>query len=59
MFGLIKIMLIVLLTGLVNGYNHTKCVLLINQKCQIQLTLVNVHPNEYTQEFHYYPFAIR
>ena len=59
MFGLIKIMLIVLLTGLVNGYNHTKCVLLINQKCQIQLTLVNVHPNENTQEFHYYPFAIR
>ena len=59
MFGLIKIMFIVLLTGLDNGYNHTKCVLLINQKCQIQLTLVNVHPNEYTQEFHYYPFAIR
>ena len=30
MFGLIKKMLIVLLTGLINGDNHTKCVSLIN-----------------------------
>ena len=35
MFGLIKKMIIVLLAGLVNGHNHTKYVLLINQKCQI------------------------
>ena len=48
MFGLIKKMFIVLLTGLFNGYNHTKCVLLINQKCQIQPTLINLHPNEYS-----------
>ena len=33
MFGLIKKILIGLLTGLVNGSNHTKCIMLINQKC--------------------------
>ena len=24
-----------------------------------QPTLINLHPNEYSQEFHYYPFAVR
>ena len=24
-----------------------------------QPTLINLHPNEYSQEFHYYPFAIK
>ena len=46
-----------LLTVLVNGHNHTKCVSLSNQKCMIQPTLINLHPNEYSQEFHNYPFA--
>ena len=46
MFGLIKKMFVGLLTGLVNGSNHTKCVLLSNQKCMIQPALINVHPNE-------------
>ena len=32
---------------------------LINQKCMIPPTLINLHPNEYSQEFHYYPFAIK
>ena len=59
MFGLIKKIFIRLLTGLVNGSNHTKCVLLSNQKCMIQPTLINLHPNEYSQEFHYYPFAVK
>ena len=59
MFGLIKKIFIGLLTGLVNGSNHTKCVLLSNQKCQIQPTLINLHPNEYSQEFHYYPSAVK
>ena len=40
MFGLIKKIVIGLLTGLVNGSNHTKCVSLSNQKCMIQLTLL-------------------
>ena len=52
-------MFIRLLSGLVNGYNHTKCVSLSNQKCQIQPTLINLHPNVYSQEFHYYPFATK
>ena len=25
----------------------------------IQATLINLHPNEYSQEFHYYPFAVK
>ena len=30
-----------------------------NQKCMTQTTLINLHPNEYIQEFHYYPFAVK
>ena len=59
MFESIKKIFIVLLTGLVNGSNHTKCVWSSNQKCMIQPTLINLHPNEYSQEFHYYPFAVK
>ena len=58
MFGLIKKIFIGLLTGLVNGSNHTQWVSLSNQKCMIQPTLINLHPNEYSQEFHYFPFAV-
>ena len=25
----------------------------------IQSTLINLHPNKYSQEFHYYPFAVK
>ena len=53
MFVLIKKILIRLLTYLVNGSIHTKCILLRNQKCITQLTLINLHPNEYSQEFQY------
>ena len=59
MFGLIKNIFIGLLTGLVNGSNHTKCVSLSNQKCKIQPTLINLHPNEYNQEFRCYPFVVK
>ena len=45
MFWLIKKIFIGLLTGLVNGFNHTKCVALGNKKCMIQPTLINLHPN--------------
>ena len=51
-------MFIVLITNIVNASNHIKCVSLSNQKCQIQPTLINLHPNEYSQELHYYPFAV-
>ena len=59
MFGLIKEIFIGLLTGLVNGSNHTQCVSLSNNKCMIEPTLINLHPNEYSREFHYYPFAVK
>ena len=32
---------------------------LSNQKCMIQATLINLHPNEYSQEFHYYPISVK
>ena len=58
MFGLSKRIFIGLLTGIINGSSHTKCISLSNQKCMIQPTLINLHPNEYSQEFHYYPFLV-
>ena len=29
------------------------------KKCMIQSTFINLHPNEFSQEFHYYPFVTR
>ena len=52
-------MLIVLLTSLVNASSHTKFLFLSNQKCDIQPTLIKLHPNHYSKELHYYPFAIK
>ena len=52
-------MFIGLLISIVNASNHTKCVSLSNQKCMIQSTLVNSFPNEYSQDFHYYLFAVK
>ena len=52
-------MFIVLLRRIVNASNHTKSVSLNNQKCEIQPTLINLHPNEYSQEFHYYSFLVK
>ena len=48
-----------LLIIMANVSNHSKCVSLGNQKCMTQPTLINLHPNEYSQEFHYYSFAIK
>ena len=59
MTRLIKKIFVGLLTGLDNGSNHKKFVLLSNQKFMTQPTLINLHPNEYNQEFHYYPFAVK
>ena len=52
-------MFFVLLSSIVNASNHTKCVSLSNQKCMIQPTLIDLHPNEYSQEFHYYLFSVK
>ena len=59
MFGLIKKIFIGLLTGIGNRSNHTKCISWSNQKCMTQPTLINLYSNEYSQEFHYYPFAVK
>ena len=56
MFGLIKKLFIRLLIGLANGSNHKKCVSLSNQKYFIQP--FNLHTSEYSQECHYYTFAV-
>ena len=58
MFGLIKKIFIGLLSRIVNASNHTKCVSLSNQKRVILPTLINLHLNEYSQKFHYYPFLV-
>ena len=46
MFGLIKKTFIGLLTGLLNGSNHSKCVSLSNKNFNHQPTLINLNPNE-------------
>ena len=45
MFELIKKIFIELLTDVVSESNHKKCMLLSNQKCMTQPTLINLHPN--------------
>ena len=51
MFGLIKKIFIGLLIRIVNACNYTKCFV---KKYITQPTLINLHPNECSQEFHYY-----
>ena len=66
-FKIIKKMFIELLTGLVNelltdlvnGCDHKKCVSLGIQRCETQPTLIDLHPNKYSQEFHYYLFSVK
>ena len=55
---MIKKLFIRLLTGIVSASNHTKYMLLRNQKCMTQPTLINLHLNEYSQELHNYPFLV-
>ena len=56
---LLKKKFIVLLASIVNASNHTKCVSLSNKTFKIQPTLINLHPNQYSQKLHYYPFAVK
>ena len=58
MLGFLNKIFIGLVTSIVNASNHTKCVSSSNQKCTTQPTLINLHPNQYTQGLHYYPFAV-
>ena len=59
MFRLIKKIIIVLLTNIVNASNETKCLSWSNQKCWTWSSLINLHPNEYSQEIHHYQFAVK
>ena len=59
MFEIIKKLFLVLLSSIINASNHTKCTSLSNQKCKIQPNFINLHPNEYSQEFHYYSFTVK
>ena len=52
MFGWIKKMFVKLVTTMLTASNYTKCVSLSNQKCMTQPTLINIHPNEYSQKLH-------
>ena len=52
-------MFIGLLTSPVNGSNPTECISLSNQKCMNKATFINLHPNEYSEELHYYPFTVK
>ena len=55
MFGLIKKNIY----GIVHASNHTKCVSLSNQTCMTLPTVINLHLNEYSQDFHYYSFVVK
>ena len=55
---MIKKLFVMLLTSIVSAFNHTECVLLSNQKCMTQPTLINLYPNECSQELPYYPFVV-
>ena len=59
MLGIIKKLFILLLSSRINASNHTKCVSLSNKKCMTQPTLIDLHSNEYSQEFYYYPLLIK
>ena len=47
-----------LLTDIIIASNNTNCFQLSNQKYITQPTLNNLHATEYSQEFHYYQFAV-
>ena len=57
-FALIKKIFIGSFTGLLNGSNDKKYVVLSNQKCKIQPTAINLHPNEDSQEFYTIHFRL-
>ena len=61
---------IVLLSNIINGSNHAKCISLRNQKViwmyidksglnHIQPTVINLHHNEYSQEFQDFQSAVK
>ena len=59
MLTIIKKMFIVVLSSIVHASNHTKYISLSKKKFEIRSTLINLHPIEYSQEFQFYPFAVK
>ena len=59
MFGNIKKLFVVLLTNIVTFYNHTKYIFLTNQKCEIQPTIISLHPRKYSQKLYFYLFLVK
>ena len=59
MFGIIKQKMFLSLYSIVKVSDQAKCVFLCNKKCKTQPTLINSHPNQYSQKCHYYPFATK
>ena len=59
MFGPVLQCCFILLNSIVDASNHAKCTSLNNKKCKIQNTLINLHPNEYSEELPCYPFAVK
>ena len=58
MFGFLAKIFTGLITSIVNVSNNAKYVSLNNQKVTTQPSLINLHPNEYTEGLRYGPFAI-
>ena len=58
MLKIIQKMFIVLLSNIVSGSNHTKCISLSIQKCITKLNIISLHPNEYSEKIHNYPFEV-
>ena len=48
-----------ILISILNASNHTKWVLLKNQKSMIQPTHINLYPNKCCREFRHNPFAVK
>ena len=59
MFGINKKTFTGLLISIVNASSHTKRISLNNKKCMTQPLLINLYPNEYHEELHYYPFVVK
>ena len=59
MFRLINKIFMGFLIIIVNPSHHINCVSLSYPKWEIQPTLTNLYPNEYSQEFYYYPSAVK
>ena len=58
-FGLHRKMFMGLLINVANASDLAKCMSQSNQECMTQPALINLHPNECNQQFHYDPFVVK